>query len=258
MNLVNFFSVLSVVVLLSACGAQVPTEQTSESFDSAIVHGQKLRVDSDLSHMVVAIVSELPQGEALCTGSIISKNLILTAAHCVDHNPTKVKIIFASNIKKANADQLRDVTAIYQNPYWNKMDSAKKGDLAILQFDGKLPVGFSPVHFASTNFKLKAGDAVVFAGYGVTNGQRHSGSGVLRTTKTQVIEFKSETEVVTDGRRTSVCFGDSGGPAFSLINGQMVQWGVASEVLNQSCNQASIHTALIEYQGWIQAAIKNL
>lgn len=242
---------------LAACG---PAHQESQNLDitsAAITRGHTLKSTSNLSHFIVAVIAEQPTGQALCTGSILSENMILTAAHCVDGEPTKVQILFSNNVKKATSNVSRWATMIYQNPSWHNTSADKKGDLAIIKFSGGLPKGFLPVKLVGADFKLSNDQKVIFAGYGVTNGNKEIGAGVLRMTNTKVIGQKSNTEVITDGRETSVCFGDSGGPGFIFSNNEFIQWGVASSVLNQSCNEASIHTSVMDYKSWIQTTMSR-
>ncbi len=244
--------------MLSACGPAHQENQNSGLPDDAITKGQTLRSNNSLGHFIVALVADQDEGQALCTGSILSQNMILTAAHCVEGSPSKVQIIFANNVKKADPSQIRIATAIYQNPSWHHPSADKKGDLAIIKFSGGLPKGFSPAQLANDRFQLSKDQNVLFAGYGVTNGTQQTGAGVLRMTKTTVIGQKSKTEVITDGRDTSVCFGDSGGPGFVAIKKKFIQWGVASSVLNQACNEASIHTSIMDYKDWIRATMLRL
>ncbi len=242
---------------LSACGPNSQNENQPKDSRESITQGKTVKSNSDLGKSVVAVVSDLSTGQALCTGSILSHNLILTAAHCVDQNPIKVHIVFANNVKQAHEEHIRTVTGIYQNPYWKRPNTVKQGDLAILQFEGELPAGFTPVQLVNKDYKVEEGDSVLFMGYGVTNGTSHAGAGLLRMTKTTVLGMQSPTEVITNGRETSVCFGDSGGPAFVYVKNNFIQWGVASSVLNQTCNEASIHTAVMEYDSWIRTAIQK-
>jgi secreted trypsin-like serine protease len=80
----------------------------------------------------------------------------------------------------------------------------------------------------------------------------------LRETETTIVDQVSPTEIATDGRKSSVCFGDSGGPAFITEGRRLVQWGVASSVTNESCNEASIHTSVMTYLRWIKTTANRL
>jgi secreted trypsin-like serine protease len=64
-----------------------------------IVHGSSVKSDDPHQASVVGIVFKNEEGEALCTGSLIAEDTVLTAAHCVDQNPSKIAIVFSSKIK---------------------------------------------------------------------------------------------------------------------------------------------------------------
>ncbi len=220
--------------------------------------GKLTAVSKTLAKSVVAIVSESSQGQALCTGSIISKDIVLTAAHCVEGNPDRMVIVFKPNLKRAGDADKRSVRKFTQHPDWKKSSVEGRGDLALLQFAGGLPKGFTPLHLASGDLVLSIGENVGMLGYGVVNGTTEKGAGVLRKTNTKVLKLLNETEVMTDGKSTSVCFGDSGGPAFVKREGKWVQWGVASAVMTHTCDKASIHTSVMSNLSWINEASSSL
>jgi len=205
-----------------------------------IVNGQEIRKRSSLSRSVVAIVSDRNEGQALCTGTLITQDAVLTAAHCVDEDPHSIRIGFSNNLKDGRGQIFRDVTHFSQHPKWKSHPDTGLGDVAILMFAGGVPDGFEVATLAPKTVELAVGTQVFFLGYGVTNGTTHEGAGVLRETTSQVTKVVSSTQVQTDGQEASVCFGDSGGPAFVFWNKQWVQWGIASSVLTEACNSASV------------------
>ena len=234
-------------------------DQDPAPVETGIVNGHTVKGRNGLSSFVVAIVSQRPEGTALCSGSILTADTILTAAHCLATDPTTTKIIFASSIRLANESNTRQVLRQEQNSLWQGDNSANGlGDLAILYFEGGLPKGFQQVTLAPKSINLSPHTGVRFLGYGVTNGQTHAGAGQLRQTDSTILQPLSSTQIETDGRTASVCFGDSGGPAFVEYNGQWVQWGLASSVLSQDCNQASVHTTVMSYIRWMNSTIDHL
>ena len=212
-----------------------------------------------LAKSVVALVAQREDGQALCTGTILSEDTILTAAHCVDENPERMLVVFNRTIKNAPTELIRKVTAFVQNPSWKKPSAKGRGDLALVRFEGGLPADYKPVTIGDANLPLTPGTEVLMMGYGVNKAETHKGAGVLRETKSSIIEQESPTELVTDGTKSSVCFGDSGGPAFAEdADGNEVQWGVTSSGKNDTCNEASVHTNVIAYAAWMKSAAAQL
>ncbi|MDD4975017.1 MAG: trypsin-like serine protease [Bacteriovorax sp.] len=249
------FSTLSLV----ACGANKDIPKTAELEVSDIVNGKTVTKKNENAHSLVALVAEKNSGQSLCTGTIIAPGVVLTAAHCVDEAPQKLHIVFGLNIqKKTNKKDIREADKFVIHPNWGRHLPSGESDLALIHFKGALPEGYSPVKLANDNLKLKIGQKVLMLGYGVTDGQSESGSGKLRQTNSFVLEEHSPTEIMTDGQKSSVCFGDSGGPAFVKVLKEYVQWGVASSVTNKSCNEASIHTEVMKYETWIKSSVSKM
>jgi V8-like Glu-specific endopeptidase len=225
-------------------------------FDGGIVNGSEdlSPTTNALANSVVAVISLVGDDQALCTGSIIDKDLVLTAAHCVESNPDRMLLVFSKSLGASSAETRREVDGFVINPHWRHKWQGGKADVAILHFSGGIPKGFRPIHLAPTNLKLKIGSSVTMMGYGVSDGASRDGSGTLRSMKTKLLQNISSTEVMSDGKKSSVCFGDSGGPAFIKNGSHWVQWGIASSVTNKNCDQASVHTSVMEYLSWIKSA----
>jgi secreted trypsin-like serine protease len=255
--LMSCFSIL----LLTSCGEVKKNQNFNNKINvegGAVVGGKNTNSKNPLAKTIVAIVSKQENGEALCTGSIIDSHVILTAAHCVEHESREIKIIFGVDIHKTKEEFIRIADKIIIQPNWNQHLSSGEGDLALIHFKGDLPIGFSEVKLAEESLILKRGQKVIMAGFGVTEGEDQIGAGRLREMTTKILDRRSETEIITDGRKKSVCFGDSGGPAFIKIDNELLQWGVASSVANQACDETSLHTEIMKYRSWISSAVKKL
>lgn len=243
-------------LLLGSCGAKRDSKQATDISESDIVNGKAVTKNNGNAHFIVAIVADAGGRESLCTGSLVASNVVLTAAHCVNESPEKLRIVFGVDVKKTK--EIRDADQFTQHPNWDRHMPSGEGDLALIHFKGELPTGFAPVKLANPDLKLKIGQKVLMMGYGVTDGETESGAGKLRQTGSVILEQRSPTEFVSDGKKSSVCFGDSGGPSFIKAGKEYIQWGVASSVFNQSCNEASIHTAVMNYDSWIKSTIDKM
>jgi hypothetical protein len=176
----------------------------------------------------------------------------------VDDHPKNIQIHFSFDVHKTKKENIRIADTYIQNTHWEKHLNSGEGDLAIIHFKVKGPSEYIPVNLFLDNTDLNIGQKIYLQGYGVTNGVSKVNSGKLRQTTSEIIGRHSDTELISDGSKSSVCFGDSGGPAFIKIKNKWFQWGVASSVSNQACNDTSIHTEVKNYASWINDTIKKM
>lgn len=168
------------LVLMSACQNAVQQQKISQLNNlNPIIGGDKVADKAEPSYSIVGIYdSEI---QAICTGSLIGPNLVLTAAHCINPNPSKMKIIFHVNLDMVigTKNQLfthffqRNVTDAKVNPLFEDPASEDKdsdvGDIALIKFEGSLPEGYHPAELLSDDSILKRGVDITIAGFGVSN-----------------------------------------------------------------------------------------
>lgn len=247
--------------LLGACAPSAPGSMSSsvesDEFSGGIVGGSAVMAGSRVSRSVVAIYG--PKF-GICSGTLISGNAILTAAHCVPTEPgIQLSVIFNVTIKGASPANSRPVVKMYANPRWGKSNNGKdNGDIAIMKFSGSIPPGYTPVSFLSTPSLVANGSFVMLSGYGVTDGVADTGAGVLRDTTTVITDAHfSQTEVLLDQRGgRGTCSGDSGGPAFITSGGVYYLWGVVSRG-DKDCKATGIYTNALVYMNWINQILQT-
>lgn len=245
--------------------------------NNSIIGGQEVANTNDpIASSTVILYNDITKG--ICTGSLISDQLVMTAAHCVPEALGKYYVIFSQEWKSIKKENIRPITQGIVHPIFKStQENLKKspgygiptnplpilkniGDLAILKFSGSLPVGYKPVNFLTQPLLLKNNASILLAGYGVNQSITKQGLGTLRKVETIIFNSAySTTEILTDEKHNrGSCNGDSGGPAFINIKGVYYFWGVASLGTNNTCNEYGVYTNVLTYLKWIQESAKIL
>lgn len=262
----NFVVLTTMAAVLSACSANTQQTGSIEFSDQSqgIVGGRSIDPSSPMAKHTVGLYGVKGEGGFICTGTLVATNIILTAAHCVETE--KMLVIFSHDIEGTlvakDLGRVRPVVAKTVHPKWNGgVNDKDNGDIALIKFKGSAPLGFVPAALLSSSIFLKPGVFTQQAGFGLDNPEMDSGSGKLRTAMVRIhSNTHSATEIIVDQRDgRGVCSGDSGGPAFMVIDGSYYVWGVASAVtLNPKCREFGIYTNALSYRDWIREGIQIL
>ncbi len=270
---------LSLVFSVTAAHAASPTE-----YRPFIVGGQEVQADDPITKSIVVILGQSGQGEFLCTGSIIAPNVIITAAHCASDENTGaamsasaltvsygLKVSFGQTSTQMDAAVAAGLSSrvkavrVYDGWPTQMNNPVDMGDVAILQIEGKVPNGYTPVPLLTDDSQLKAGGTVTLAGYGISDAGG-SGAGTLR--KVDGIKILNptlgKTELVLDqSQGHGACHGDSGGPGYLVgSSGQLTLWGLTDrgypDNAPDDCAHQSVYTKVDAYTQWISNAVQTL
>jgi len=232
-----------------------------------VIGGQNVKPTDPIQASTVGIFDPSPDGKsgALCTGSLIRKDMAVTAAHCLSNQGAKPTLIFGPDLHSPSAPR-REVDAVAINPKW-KTHAGKgmdQGDIALVKFSGGLPKTYKTIPTVSSDKDIKAGSEVTLAGYGISNAQTKTGAGVLRRADVSVLKNRlGKSEMILDqSRGHGACHGDSGGPAFLRQGGKIALAGVTNRGYPSrapdDCAHKSVYTKLPAYRSWIQKSEKKL
>ncbi len=291
---VKLFGLILATALITNCAPKINQDLTAyQNEDSlGIVGGTTADSQFQKQHGIVQLKLITKTGQATCTGTLISRNVVMTAAHCVFLPGLKdVAVMFTLSDKLANQENTIFATGVVVHEGYVGLkgevetigDSDIWNDIALLKLSKDAPVDFKTAQLPPLGSKvsLLKGQRVILAGYGITNAM------VRREVKqpdgsTRVSEMPSEgtgtlrkvdkivvTQVTTDQKEITLdqrkfrgaCHGDSGGPAFiKLKNGSLLQVGVTSRGTEKlgNCHQGAIYTGVIGQTEWIQHAILKL
>lgn len=238
-----------------------PSPELQNENTSGIVSGQLIKVSNPLALSTVGVF-DTATGQ-LCTGSLISENIVVTAAHCLSSVPEATAIIFDTHIH--DRAPIRYVSKVRIGDHWNARSGLKvdTGDIALLHYKGSTPQGYQPATLYPNTLTLKNETSTQVAGFGIFDGKEKNGAGKLRETTLKIVDVHfGFSEIKVDQRSGSaVCHGDSGGPAFVQMGEKLYLWGIASrgaEDHKQDCSQYSIFTNLNYYSFWIERNITLL
>jgi hypothetical protein len=203
-----------------------------------------------------------------CTATAIGRDLLLTAAHCVQPG-ADYKLLGS---EPGQPPVLKSIVRIERHPQFDikrLLNHLATADVALIKLAEPLPARISPALIAGGSETVAVGDSLVVAGYGVTvRGDGRTG-GIARAATLvvtgqpgplQIRLFDPVSKGVTAG--LGACAGDSGAPAFRTAGAGPAILGVVSwstgPNLTTGCGGLTGITPLARYRGWIVDTARSL
>jgi secreted trypsin-like serine protease len=239
------------LLFCAACAAPIGSESTS------IVNGNP---DTDDAAVVALhiVSANGPSSDALCSGTVVSPHVVLTAAHClstdvvgpIDH----VEIFLGSNpfdpTQGSDASLFVQVASTSFDPQFSANGTTH--DIGVVV--AAQPLAPTPVPLNRDS--LGSGDVgtpVQAVGFGESNGSDPTSAGPRRTVDTKILKVDDEHIGLAD----VICEGDSGGPTLLTKNGQKLVAGVHSFTTVQTCNGDGDDTRVDKYTSLVDDAINK-
>ena len=215
-------------------------------------------LDNQYATYSVMVVSK---SGTVCSGVVISTDIVITAAQCIKENINNTKIHWRDH---NNKPVLAEIENIIIHPEYVEDAIAKKTrsvDLAIIKTKQGSLKSFNAITLADKNFQIfKAGTFLELTGFGVSSETDNQTIGKLRVAKLPIVTPFGQGKLLVwlEGNNSGACYGDSGGGIIgpnNLLIGITV-WSEGN--LPKRCGKLTQGIMLAPIRDWIDNTINVL
>jgi hypothetical protein len=218
---------------------------------------------SSASAEVAAQTAIIVSGRGNCSAAVIARDLLLTAAHCVERRGEYVVLLEGGMTPRGVP-----VTRIVLHPNYDPHQFEKRKpspDIAIVKISEPLPARFNPARLMTNRALPKKGDPFTVAGAGFSiEGDPHSAGKIrmvtlptIGTTTFGAIGGSMVRLSAGNGPPVGACDGDSGGPVFQGdLLAAVISWVYLPT--GRNCGPITAATLVASQRDWIISTARSL
>ena len=257
-GIVKRLSIIFIVLLSIGCSNYSNVRHVKHVNKKNLIVGGN-NADPKLFPLTVGILNS--NKRLFCSGTLISHDLVMTAAHCVTDMLNQEFYVIHGCDNEILCDNIVPVTSMsIHHGFEKKPGFANWNDIAILLLskpvfiDTKIKI-LSPELYGLV---LKPGKKITLVGFG--RNSRIGGAGNLRYAHSVVTDINDNEITVGENEDDigNICYGDSGSSFYVVHNKQKYIVGVASRLItayprnNKYCSGGGIYTLDGKYSKWIR------
>jgi hypothetical protein len=201
----------------------------------------------------VMVLSRSGKQAGFCSGVVLTRTIILTAAHCVS-SPSDARAYIPGQ-------PLLAVRRVAKHPDFHAdapRTRSRSIDLALIETADPLPAEFTAPAFADAE-RYEIGTSFEIAGFGVAREGDAKSSGVLRAGRVSLRAPLSSVLLWLNNpqHETGACTGDSGGPVFTADGKLAAIVAFAEGEGMRHCGKLTQAVLIASQRDWIERVIQG-
>lgn len=237
---------IAIMGVLTSCSQELSLKTPEALISDGILNGKPAQLLHDFTLSTVALIEyseNFKTSTAFCTGTLISKNLVVTANHCLrDMRKNDMRVVFGTAADTADESLIREVENFRLHDFQaindlNGLFLTAKNDIAVIKLKSVAPQWARPAVIAE-KARIFKNSQILLSGFGVFDDTTMNQKPNLHFTNVRIHELTDDFLITDQTSNTGACAGDSGGPAFTKdpSSQQLVLVGVTRGPHNQARN----------------------